>query len=289
MAALFADRLTARTGQAGSWHIDAPQVPSGPDGTSDPAIDMILKTGLIVTPGPACPGRPLSETVIANLAAALDKSSLADTLLDLTGLPALMGRSRLAGLHNTQRRGRPNTSGTATLVWQIASGEIPPFHITLRVVAPDQYGHSHIQTLNVSIEVISRLTSWRSSPDTPLPLPPGTLRRLETAEWAALLDAIIATFSDPGITVAIADLADVDPILVPPPRNLHIVSGQEIAGFLPPLQPIAGATGSHGAHLRADPALALADPDDRATQVTRWLCQIAADAGLTGMERLIQP
>ena len=43
-----------------------------------------------------------------------------------------------------------------------------------------------------------------------------------------------------------------------------MVSGQEIAGFLPPLQPIAGATGSHGAHLRADPALALADPGDRA-------------------------
>ena len=77
------------------------------------------------------------------------------------------------GLHNTQRRGRPNTSGTATLVWQITSGEITPFQITLRVVAPDQYGHSHIQTLNVSIEVISRLTSWLRSPDSPQPPPPG--------------------------------------------------------------------------------------------------------------------
>jgi hypothetical protein len=48
------------------------------------------------------------------------------------------------------------------------------------------------------------------------------------------------------------------------------------------------SAGSRGAHLRADPALALADPDDRATQVTRWLCQIAADAGLMGMERLVQ-
>lgn len=234
--------------------VDAPQVPSGPDGTSDPAIDMILKTGLIVTPGPACPGRPLSETVIASLAAALDKSPLADTLADLTGLPALMGRSRLAGLCCTQRQGRPNTSGTATLVWQIASGEITPFQITLRVAAPDQYGHSHIQTLNVSVEVISRLTSWLSSPGTPLPLPPGTRRRLEEAEWADLLDAMIATLTDQGITAAIADLADVDPILVPPPRNLHIVSGQEIAGFLPPLQPVTGAAGSHGAHLRAEPA-----------------------------------
>jgi hypothetical protein len=159
MAALFAGQAAAGTWQGGSWSIDAPQIPSGPDGTPDPAIDMILKTGLVVAPGPACPGRPLPETVIASLAASLDTSLLADTLLDLAGLPALAGRNRLAGLYSTQRQGRPNTSGTATLVWRLATGAITPFQVTLRVVAPDQYGRSHIQTLNVSVEVISRLTS----------------------------------------------------------------------------------------------------------------------------------
>ena len=88
---------------------------------------------------------------------------------------------------------------------------------------------------------------------------------------------------------AIADLADVDPIVVPPPQIVHAVSNGEIARLLPPnLWEIPGATGSHGAHLRADPALSLADPEDRARQVIRWLCQIAADAGLSGMERLTQ-
>ena len=58
MAALFAGQPAAGTWQGGSWNIDAPQLPAGPDGTPDPAIDMVLKTGLIVTPGPACPGRP---------------------------------------------------------------------------------------------------------------------------------------------------------------------------------------------------------------------------------------
>jgi hypothetical protein len=281
MATLFADQPAGRTGQGASWNIDAPQFPSGPDGAPDRAIDMILKTGLIVTPGPACPGRPLSEAVIANLAAALDNSPLAHRLVKLTGLYS-------TGLYNAQRRGRPNTSGTATITWHIATGEIPAFEIAFRIVAPDQYVHSDIQTLNVSLEVTSRLTSWLFSPDTPLPLPPGTLRRLEAEEWADLFDAMIGTLTDSGITAAIADLADVDPILVPPPRNLHIASVQDFAGFLPPLQPIPGATGSRGAHLRADPVLALADPDDRAMQVIRWLCQMAADAGLTGMERLVQ-
>jgi hypothetical protein len=280
MAALFADQPAARARQ-GSWEVDAPQIPSGPDGMPDRAIDMILRSGISATPGPACPGRPLSETVIANLAAFLDKSPLERTLFSLTGLSS-------AGVYNTHRRGRPNTSGTATLVWQIASGEIPPFQIVLRVVAPYQYGHSHIQTLNVSIEIISRLTAWQSSPAAPLLLPPGTLRRLEVSEWTALLDAIMATFTDLAFTAAVADLADIDPILVPPPRNLHVVSSQEIAGFLPPLQQIPGAKGSQGAHLRADPALTLADSGHRAAQAIRWLRQIAADAGLAGMERLTQ-
>jgi hypothetical protein len=97
-----------------------------------------------------------------------------------------------------------------------------------------------------------------------------------------------ATLTDPRVVAAVADLADVDPILVPPPRTLHIVSNREIAGFLPPqLRPIPEASGSHGAHLLADPTLSLADPEDRARQVTRWLCQIAADAGLSGMEGLV--
>jgi hypothetical protein len=284
MAALFAEKPGAGIGQPGYWDLDAPQVPTGPDGLPDPGVDMVLKTGLGVMPGPACPGRPLSEAVLDELAAALDKSPLASTLFTLTGLMS-------GGIYNTQRQGRPNTSGTATLVWQIASRESSPFQMTVRVVAPGQYGHSHIQTLTVSIEIVSRLSSWLRSPDCPQPPPPGAHRRLETPEWAALLDAMMATPTDPRIVAAIADLADVHPVLVPPPRILHVVTGPEIAGFLPPLRPIAGATGSHGAHLETDPALTLADPGDRGRQVTRWLCQIAADAGLLGMERLtkLQP
>jgi hypothetical protein len=88
---------------------------------------MVLMTSLRVTPGSACPGLPLSKAGINALAAALDRSPLADTLFRLSGLMN-------SGLFNTHRRGVPNTSGTATLVWQIAAGEIPPFQMTIRVV-----------------------------------------------------------------------------------------------------------------------------------------------------------
>ena len=161
MAALFAEQPAAAAVQPGHWDFDAPQIPSGKDGQDDLQVDMVLKTGLRVPPGPACPGRPLSERAISELATALDKSPLAETLFTLTGLTD-------AGLHDTHRRGRPNTSGTATLVWQIASGQIPPAEMTVRVEAPGQYGHSHIQTLNISVEIISRLSCVEGRPARPV-------------------------------------------------------------------------------------------------------------------------
>jgi len=38
----------------------------------------------------------------------------------------------------------------------------------------------------------------------------------------------------------------------------------------------------------ADPALDLSDPAERAEQVDRWLNQIGSDAGLLGMEPLVE-
>ena len=85
---------------------------------------------------------------------------------------------------------------------------------------------------------------------------------MKAPAWAALLNAMAATLTDSHILAAIADLADANPILVPPPQLLHVVSSREIASFLPPqLQPIPEAAGSHGGHLQADPALSLADPE----------------------------
>lgn len=216
--------------------------------------------------------------MISELAAALDKSPLAETLFTLTGLMS-------GNLNNFRRHGQPNTSGTAASAWEILN-KVPPFEVTVRVEAPGRYGISHIQSLNITVQVVSRLTAWRDS----RPIQrhqPGSGRRLEPAEWAALLNAMTATLTEPRIIVAIADLADVDTILVPRPRTVHLISDHENVGFLPAqLRPITGAGGSRGAYLQADPALDLADPADRARQATRWICQIAQDAGLTGMESL---
>jgi hypothetical protein len=155
----------------------------------------------------------LSDRAISELSRALDDSPLEKTLFALTGL-------QNAGVYNFQRRGRPNTSGTATLTWQIASGEIPPFEVTVRVEAPGQYGHSHIQSLDITVEIISKLSAWMRTPDSPQPPPPGDRRHLEVAEWGALLDAVLGTLTEPRVVAAVADVADVDPIVVPPPMAM---------------------------------------------------------------------
>jgi hypothetical protein len=281
MAALFAEQSSPVASLASSWGFNAPQVPTGKDGLADPSVDMVILPGLRIAPGPAAPGRPLSERAISELCAALGKSPITDVLFNLTGLSS-------TGIYGFKREGRPNTSGTATLWWRIADG-IVPFAVTVRIEAPDQYGHSHIQTVDVTIEIVSKLSAWMAAGRSPLLPSPGGVRWLDPSEWTALLDAIIATLTTQAITTSLADLADVDAFLVPPPRTIHVVSDKEIARFLTPyLRPVPGAQGSRGAHLRADPALSLADPAARVQQTKRWICQISADAGCQGMENLIE-
>jgi|SRR5215813_8105761 len=61
---------------------------------------------------------------------------------------------------------------------------------------------------------------------------------------------------------AVAHLADVDPIAMPTPQVVHVVSREEIARLLPPRDEIPGVAGSQGAYLRADAALSLTDPEE---------------------------
>jgi hypothetical protein len=162
MAALFAEQPGWSAVSQASWNLRAPQLPAGPD---RPAVDLLLRSGLFLTPGAAAPGRSLSERVIDGLCAALDKSPLVNTLFDLTGLNS-------GGLYTFRRRGVPNTSSTATLMWSIAE-EPAPFDVTVRVVVPDQYGQSHIETLELTLDVVSRLTEWMHSEHAPVLVPAG--------------------------------------------------------------------------------------------------------------------
>jgi hypothetical protein len=89
--------------------------------------------------------------------------------------------------------------------------------------------------------------------------------------------------------VPLAELAGIDPVAVPQPRVLHMVTTRPVTDVLDTtgLRPIPDAGPSMGAHVLADPARDLADEDDRREQVAAWLTLIALDAGLRGMEQLV--
>lgn len=276
LRALFAEQRPAQPAEA-LWNLEAPRIPHAKDGTDDPAVDFALRSGLIVPAGPAAWGRPISERTLGELARGLDGSALAQALASLTG-------SADSGVESFHPEGGANRSHAATLVWRLEPGKPAAFEMTASIEVPGHYGHSHVQALQLTLTMVSRLTAWLNAgqgADMPR-------RRLDTAEWAALLDAVAATLTSPAVTGPVADLAGADPITVRQPRVLHIVSEPEIADLLPvQLSPIQGGGVSHGAHMLADPALDLSEPGERARQADRWLIQMAADAGLTGMEQLV--
>ena len=264
----------------GQWDFHRPDIPQGQGGGPDPAVDVVLLSGLRVPVGPAALGRPLSQRAIRELGTRLDGSILADVLFGLT-------RRNQADVDGFHPEGQANRSNIATLVWRLHPSPPVPFEMTARIEVPGHYGRSHVGTLELAVTVVSRLTAWLNAGRSSAP-PPPLRRRLEIVEWAALLDSVVATLTSSDLVGIVADLAAVEPITIRQPRVLHVVSGPPMAELLPPLSPVRGGGESHGAHMLADPALDLSGPAERAEQVDRWLNQIGSDAGLLGMEPLVE-
>jgi hypothetical protein len=279
LRALFAEDSADRTAEQ-PWTLNAPDFPRTQDGGQDPSVDLMVLSGLRVPVGPKAAGRPISQRAVDQIAIGLDRSALARSLFELTG-------SQSIGVESFHREGPANRSHVANLVWRLGPGELVPFEVVVRLEVPGHYGQVQGGDLALTLKVTSRLTAWLRASLSVTP-PPPQRRRLETREWAALLDSIALTLTCDEIADPVADLADVDSITIGQPRVLHIVSGPPMPDLLPPqLRPISGAGVSHGAHMQADPVLDLSDPADRAEQIDRWLFQIGADAGLVGMERLV--
>jgi hypothetical protein len=263
------------------WEFHGPEIPRGPEGTEDPAVDFVMLSGLRVPVSSAAWGRPISQRVIQELSKKLDDSALAKFLFRLAGLPSI-------DVDLFHQEGQGNRSNMATLVRRIAPAEQPvPFEITARVEVPGQYGRSHVLALELTLTLVSRLSAWQVAGYSSQPPPRN--RRLDVSQWAELLDSMADTLTSQGVLGPVADLAGVDPITIRQPRVLHVRSGPLMAELLPAqLVPIRGGGPSYGAHMLADPALDLSSRAERADQVDMWLTQMGLDAGLLGMERLVR-
>lgn len=282
---LFAESATAV--QDNAWYIQAPNVPHSADGTPDTSVDFVLRSGLSFAIAQEAKCRPLSESTVAALTAALNASPLCAALKRLS----LAGAAR-GGVNPFHREGL-NRSRMIRLAWWGAphgwpEGRPGPVDAIARVDVPGGYGGSATH-LQVEVDVVVRC-----SPVSEIALqlagngavPPHPRWRVQPQQLGDLIEAVLATLASASVAGPLADLGGIDLLAVPQPRIVHVVTGRSFTEVLDTtgLVPIPGAGYSGGAHLLADPALDLADSGDRVEQVNRWLVQIALDAGLAGME-----
>lgn len=275
---LFSEAPT--TLQARSRWLNAPDLPSDANGA--PTADFVIRTGLTVPVDDAATWRPLSERGVGQLADSLNKSPLQPRLVHWATGMAIEG-------YTPFHRSGFNRARHARLVAAAAIGAgIEPQHPVQAIAVaelPSTYG-APATSLQFTLDVIVRANAYLAaitSVGTPQPI------RLSVPDLYTTLDAMIGALTDPGVVGTLADLAGIDPVLVPLPANLHFVTGPNVREllYLERLVPIPDAGPSHGANLLANPTLDLANPEERRSQLDDWLQQIALDAGLSGMQGLL--
>ncbi|MFI1177517.1 helix-turn-helix domain-containing protein [Streptomyces melanogenes] len=228
-----------------AWSLQAPGLPQRPQGDPDPAVDFVMRTGVDFPVSAEALWRPLSERSINTFADALNNSRLTDLLASL-GHPAGEG-----GLYPFRRAGF-NRSRDVRLQWSAAPDDWPqgmdhPMQAVAQLKIPGSYG-DHGQRLRVELDVVARISDMTdvlqrgSRPSEPV------RERIGVQTVAGLMDAMVETLVSQSAVVPLAELAAIDPLAVPQPRNLHMIMGRLLSEVLDTtaLKPIPDAGPSHG-------------------------------------------
>jgi hypothetical protein len=288
---LFAESAAAL--QDDLWDLHAPDLPRAANGAADGTVDFVLRSGLNVTVTRDAQWRPLSEHTVTAFTGALNRSPLNAVLMRLA-----VGGAPAGGMNPFHRQGL-NRSRLIRLAWSGSPDGWPedrpgPAEASVRLEVPGGYGHTATH-LRVEADVVVRRSAAidiaRQQHAATAPhglLPPHW--SVPPQQLGGLIDAMLATLTGKEVTTTLADMAGTDILAIPQPRVMHIVTERPIPDVLDTtgLRAIPDAGDSRGAHLLADPALDLANDQDRSEQVRRWLIQVALDAGLTGMEQVLQ-
>nr|WP_168723195.1 ATP-binding protein [Streptomyces sp. SAT1] len=246
------------------------------DTEGNATADFILRTGINLPMGEAGAWRPLSERSVAALAQTLSHSAFPSALHTL-------GHSSYFSATGFRQHGH-NRSRTARLVYQALSrSAVPhPVEAVVTVALPEVYGSATAAVATVTIDVISRVQRYAKTV--------GEEYRYPVQNLLALFEGILKTTVDPGFVAEIARITDIDPVLAAQPRELHLVADRHVKDLIQSdgLEEIPDAGASAGGVFRANPALDLRDAADRQEQVDDWLRQLGLDAGLTGMENMVE-
>ncbi|MFF5161546.1 helix-turn-helix domain-containing protein [Streptomyces sp. NPDC000348] len=235
--------------------------------------DFLVRTGMFVPVDASATWRPLSERGVQAFADALNNSPLHHALFRWC---ASIGEGGMSPFH----RSGFNRARKVRLLWQGGpdGGPLFPLEAVARIDLPDAYG-APVSHLQVSLQVVARFRHTL-----------GRAASLSVAHLHELVDALTATLVDDKVTGALAALAGVDPLVMPQPLGLDFLSSTDMPDLLAgnglTLVPDAGT--SRGANLLADPGVDQRDPAERRALVDSWLQQISLDAGLLGMEKVLE-
>jgi Putative DNA-binding domain len=203
--------------------LNAPNLPPNTDGS--PAADFVLRTGALVPVDETAIWRPLSERAVGSLAEALNGSPLQARLL------RWCTDMRIEGFTPFRRSGY-NRAGHAQLVWRGAVPTSPRHPVEAVAVAalPESYGDP-ATSLQFTLDVIIRATAYLAAVK---PSDIQALFRLTVPDLYATLEAMLAALTNPNVVGALAGLAGIDPVLVPLPTNLHLITGAAVGDLLYP-------------------------------------------------------
>lgn len=278
LATLFAETATVTAGTR--QVLQQPALPTKADGSSD--ADFILRSGFWLPLGEAAGWRPLPESGVDELRDALNRSALGHMLgswAGRLGISDLVGFDRI-GLNRARK---------ARLVWRT----VPPgwgFH-PIEAIAqldlPEPRGAA-ATSASFTVDIVMRVGAYyEGAKEKGWPLIVPWL--MTAADLLEVIGGLVGGLVDGQVVQVLADIAGVDPVIVPQPPEVHLLTDRAVGDLLSleGLAAIPDAGNSHGANLVADATLDLSDPDDRQLQVDAWVQQIALDAGLRGMEGVL--
>lgn len=276
LAQLFTEspRPVGRAGRV----VPPPELPI--DAMGGVTADFMVRSGLRVPVEEMATWRPLSERGVDGLADALNQSPIESVLLKLF--------KQFGDGFNPFHRLGFNRARHARLVWQgVTDSPHQALRYPVEAIAvadlPAAYG-SPTSYLQFTLDVVVRARPFIASK---VGLHSGTsVWRLFVSDLYAIMDGLLQSLTDQRVVQALADLAGVDPVIVPQPANLDFLTAPRVGDLLQTgFTPVEDAGPSHGANLVSDPALDMSDPSERRLQVDSWLQQVGLDAGLLGMER----
>lgn len=272
-------QLFSEVPQRATWAAPLP-VPQLASAHSRMDALFILRSGLRSPVGPAAAWQPLSERAVRHLGDALEESQLTQTL---------RGWSRDVGMTEASRPFHRRGLNRARRVRLARSGLSDLVDVVLVLELPETYG-APVSELTLTLDIVAATelreqTSWVSSNSD---ADHGSWR-LSVLRLRSLVTVLLAVLVDPNVVNAVAGIAGVDPVVPPQPTSLAFRSKPDVKDLLETegLTSMIDRGSSHGADAVSNPAYDLRERRDLDAQVDDWLAQIGLDAGLLGMERLL--